>query len=47
MDFGGPRQMHDAVCSQCGKACKVPFKPREGKPVFCSDCFRAKRDSGQ
>lgn len=22
-----PRQMYDAVCADCGKPCKVPFKP--------------------
>jgi len=41
--FGGPREMHDAVCSECGKQCQVPFKPREGKPVFCKDCFMKKK----
>ena len=40
----GPREMHDATCSKCGKACQVPFKPTEGKPVYCNDCFvRPKR----
>ena len=39
----GPREMHDAKCAECGKDCKVPFKPREGKPVYCRDCFQAKR----
>ena len=28
-----------AVCAACGKACKVPFQPREDRPVYCSDCF--------
>ena len=36
---GGERQMFDAVCASCGKACKVPFQPREDRPVYCSDCF--------
>ena len=35
----GPRQMHPATCSDCGKECEVPFKPTEGKPVRCRDCF--------
>ncbi|MBU1129712.1 hypothetical protein KKE45_00130 [Patescibacteria group bacterium] len=35
---GGP-QLHDAVCDQCGKDCKVPFRPTGNKPVYCSDCF--------
>ncbi len=41
-DFGS-REMHKAVCSECGEECEVPFKPTEGKPVYCKDCFRKKR----
>ena len=37
--FGGPRDMHDAVCSDCGQPCQVPFKPTEGRPVYCRNCF--------
>ncbi len=33
------REMHDAVCSDCGKECKVPFKPQEGRPVYCKECY--------
>lgn len=33
------RTMYDAVCSECGKEAKVPFKPHLEKPVFCSECF--------
>ena len=36
---GGDREMFDAVCDNCGKDCKVPFKPSGNKPVYCSDCF--------
>jgi len=36
----GPRKMHKAVCSDCKKECEVPFKPTEGKPVYCKDCFQ-------
>jgi CxxC-x17-CxxC domain-containing protein len=32
--------MFDATCSNCGKPCRVPFRPTNGKPVLCSDCFR-------
>lgn len=39
----GPREMHKAVCSECGKECEVPFKPTEGKPVFCRECFAKKK----
>lgn len=46
-DFGGrgDREMHHAVCSNCGKDCEVPFKPTGSKPVLCSDCFAKNRDS--
>ena len=27
-------------CTDCGKETEVPFKPMEGRPVFCRDCFR-------
>ena len=33
------RQMFPAVCAQCGKDTEVPFEPREGRPVYCSDCY--------
>ena len=38
-----PREMFDAVCSNCGKDARVPFRPTNGKPVYCSDCFRTMR----
>ena len=34
------RKMYDAVCSSCGVPCKVPFEPRNDRPIYCSDCFR-------
>jgi CxxC-x17-CxxC domain-containing protein len=40
--FGGPREMHKAKCSECGNECEVPFKPTEGKPVYCKECFAKK-----
>jgi CxxC-x17-CxxC domain-containing protein len=33
------REMHDAVCAQCGKDTQVPFRPSQDRPVYCSDCF--------
>lgn len=34
-----PRELHDAVCAECGKECKVPFVPNGERPVYCSECF--------
>ena len=39
----GPREMFDATCSSCGKATQVPFRPTQGKPVYCNDCFASRR----
>ena len=39
----GPREMFTATCSSCGREAKVPFRPTNGKPVYCSDCFRSQR----
>ncbi len=38
--YSSPRQMYPAKCAQCGKDTEVPFEPRTGKPVYCSDCYR-------
>jgi len=40
-----PRRMFPAVCAECGKETEVPFEPREGRPVYCSDCYRKVRPS--
>ena len=40
-----PREMFPAVCTQCGAECMVPFKPNEEKPVYCDECFKARRES--
>ena len=32
--------MHRVTCDKCRARCEVPFLPTEGKPVYCSDCFR-------
>lgn len=42
----GSVTMHQAVCDQCGRPCEVPFRPTEGKPVYCNDCFGAKKETG-
>src|SRR3972149_1279784 len=42
-----PAEMHNAICDQCKKECQVPFKPSNSKPVYCSDCFRAKENGSR
>ena len=33
------KQMFDAICVNCNKEIKVPFKPDPTRPVYCKDCF--------
>src|SRR4030043_406068 len=37
--YHSQRQMFPAVCAECGKETEVPFEPREGRPVYCSNCY--------
>ena len=41
----GQREMFNATCASCGKEAKVPFKPREDRPVYCSECFAKMKES--
>jgi CxxC-x17-CxxC domain-containing protein len=38
-NYKSRRQMFPAVCAECGKETEVPFEPREGRPVYCSECY--------
>ena len=33
-------------CSACGKETTVPFRPTQGRPVFCKECFQQRRFTG-
>ena len=39
----GPRETFKTKCSDCGKDCEVPFKPAEGRPVYCKDCYKKRK----
>jgi CxxC-x17-CxxC domain-containing protein len=48
---GGPAAGHDrtetrATCSACGKETTVPFRPSQGRPVYCRDCFQQRTPRG-
>ncbi|MFQ5778443.1 MAG: zinc-ribbon domain containing protein [Terriglobia bacterium] len=34
------------ICSQCGRETTVPFKPTQGRPVYCRDCYQHRRAAG-
>ena len=44
--FGGrdnrrfERRDYKVTCADCGKETTVPFKPTQGKPVYCRDCYK-------
>ena len=35
--------VYNAVCSDCGCECEVPFQPHADRPVFCRKCWSAHR----
>jgi CxxC-x17-CxxC domain-containing protein len=47
----GPSPARDRVetttqCSACGKETTVPFRPTQGRPVFCKECFQQRKFAG-
>jgi len=41
----GPRERIETktTCSQCGRETTVPFRPTQGRPVLCKECFSARK----
>jgi CxxC-x17-CxxC domain-containing protein len=37
------KQETPAVCAGCGKETTLPFRPTQGRPVFCRECFKHKK----
>lgn len=38
-----PREMFSITCNSCGAESQVPFRPDEGRDVFCQACYRARK----
>jgi CxxC-x17-CxxC domain-containing protein len=38
-----PEEVHEAVCSECGSPCEVPFKPAPERPVYCHACWKKRK----
>ncbi|MDQ3442260.1 MAG: hypothetical protein M3490_01415 [Chloroflexota bacterium] len=36
-------QRYNTVCAACGSEAQVPFVPRGDRPVYCRDCFNARK----
>ncbi|MBT5855270.1 hypothetical protein HOH87_01375 [bacterium] len=41
----GNKQLTKVTCDSCGDDCSVPFRPAQGKPVYCNKCFRKESPS--
>lgn len=39
------REMFTTTCSRCGGEARVPFVPRNDRPVYCSNCFQPRTNS--
>jgi CxxC-x17-CxxC domain-containing protein len=35
-----PREFFNVTCADCSAPTRVPFRPSQGRPVYCSDCYR-------
>lgn len=47
----GPPPVRERVetrttCSNCGRETTVPFRPTQGRPVFCRECFQQRKAAG-
>ena len=40
----GSAQSHPAICTECGTTTTVPFRPAQGRPVYCRLCFQDHRN---
>jgi CxxC-x17-CxxC domain-containing protein len=36
---GRPKTTFQTVCASCGAPAEVPFEPKQGRPVYCSNCY--------
>ena len=41
------REMYEATCAGCGGVAKVPFQPKDGRPVYCSECYAKMKEEQQ
>lgn len=41
----GSSQGTSVICAGCGQQTTVPFEPRGDRPVYCQNCFQARKTS--
>jgi len=37
------RELYEITCAKCGKKDKIPFRPVEGRAVYCKSCYNPTR----
>jgi len=42
---GGESRRYTVTCDSCGAEASIPFEPREGRPVYCDECFARMREN--
>ena len=35
------REMFETTCAKCGAPTRVPFIPKNDRPIYCSECYAA------
>ena len=40
-----PRELFVGQCAGCGKEAKVPFQPKDDRPIYCSECFAKMKEA--
>ena len=44
----GAKEYFETTCDKCGGPARVPFKPTEGRPIYCSECYaKMKEEAGE
>ena len=39
------KRRHQAICAGCSMSTTVPFRPSQDRPVYCSACFKVRRNN--
>jgi CxxC-x17-CxxC domain-containing protein len=42
-ELGVPDGLFEARCADCGMPAQVPFQPQDDRPLYCRECFEARR----
>ena len=39
------REFFVGQCAGCGKEAKVPFQPKDDRPIYCSECYARMKEA--